>query len=399
MIKRNNIRHYIGAGALLALLPCSALADAGFSYSGYARVVAGYSDESAARYEGYSNQVSLDEHTLLGLQGELQLSDQLSITGQALAHSGEFQSSGLEWLYLSYRPTKNLDIKLGQMRTPFFDYSDVLDIGFGYHWVLAPREMYNDFVFKNFQGVDVRYQWVGKQFTTRIEGYFGSIEEDTQFQGTTVRTEVDDLKGLIAEVSWNGWQARASYHQSRVNLQIPELDALSQVLRGVGFERSAESLSTEEVARFTQASLAYESLSYFVRSEFSRIYLPFDFAPDIESFYLTSGIYVGDVTYHITFAKRIDRKEAPQTEIPFGVAPELDTLAFAYNQVFDNIPDDDVRSVTVGARWDIKHNMALKFELKRVLGEKGTPSSFTDLQPGEFDAKATVALAAVEVVF
>ena len=396
----SRIFYWLAALCAASIAPFATAANQeGFTYSGYARLVGGYSDEPYAKYEGYTNQFSLDEHSLLGLQGEFRFNESLSLTGQVLAHSGEFQSSGIEWLYLTYRPVKNLDIKLGQMRTPFFDYSDVLDVGFAYHWILAPREMYNDFVFKNLKGVDARYQWVGRHVTARLEAYYGNIDEDSQFQGQTVRTEVNDLTGIIGELSFGNWHARLSHHQANVSLDIPQFDALAQVLRASGFNASADSIATDSQPHFVQASLSYEALNYFIRAERSRILVPFDFSPDIKSFYVSAGIRHGELTLHATFAKRVDSNQPPLQEIPVGVAPELDALASAYQLVFDSTPEGDVRSVTVGARWDFRPNTALKFEVKRVMGERGEQSSFSDIRSDKFDSYATVAMAALEVVF
>ena len=60
----------------------SAQAEDNLQFSGFARVVMGYLDDSNAEYAGYDDSISLGEQSLLGLQADYQFNETLSITGQ-----------------------------------------------------------------------------------------------------------------------------------------------------------------------------------------------------------------------------------------------------------------------------------------------------------------------------
>lgn len=120
----------------------SAESDDNLQFSGFARVVVGYLDDAQADYLNYDNSISIDNESLIGLQADYQIIDDLAITGQLIGHSGNKRDSGIEWLYLTYTPSNTLKFKIGKQRTPFLSYSDVIDVGYAYPWATLPQQTY-----------------------------------------------------------------------------------------------------------------------------------------------------------------------------------------------------------------------------------------------------------------
>ena len=67
-------------------------------FSGFARVIMGYLDDENAEYVGYDNSISIDQQSLLGLQADYRLSEEIAFTGQVVGYTDDQRSSGLEWL-------------------------------------------------------------------------------------------------------------------------------------------------------------------------------------------------------------------------------------------------------------------------------------------------------------
>ena len=121
-------------------------------FSGFARLVGGYLDEEKATYLDYDDSISFGEHSLFALQTDVDFSEQFSFTTQLLAHASHRRDSGVEWAYLTYRPTRNWQFKAGKLRTPFFMYSDTLDVGLAYPWIVPPQQVYLPYVFPSILG-------------------------------------------------------------------------------------------------------------------------------------------------------------------------------------------------------------------------------------------------------
>ena len=72
--------------------------------SGFGRLVAGYLDDNNVSFEGYTNELTFSEQSLLAIQADYHLTDTLSVTSQLLAHNNSERDSGIEWFYLTYEP-------------------------------------------------------------------------------------------------------------------------------------------------------------------------------------------------------------------------------------------------------------------------------------------------------
>lgn len=367
-------------------------------FSGFGRIVTGQIDDSGVSYSGYDDNFTFDQNSLLGLQGQLQFNDQFSATALGLVQDND-SGSGVEWLYLSYRPTNTLNIKLGQMQTPFYSLSDSLDVGYSYPWAIAPKEVYNDFVFKTFQGIDARYTFVVNDITAHIEAYYGGFDDDIYANDTIIETEVDELSGLISELRIANIKLRTSYHTGDVDLDLAETEQFADILSASGFNRSAASLNADGNTEFYQISAGYDSLTYFLKAEWVSINTSSDFLRDIQAYYLSYGYYFGKVTALITYARKKDKSVDAVDEIPIGVSEQLDQLAFGYQAIYAFREEDDIESWALDLRWDFRKNMALKAEYKHITSENIRDSAFLVDDGVEFDRTSNLLLLALEWVF
>lgn len=385
--------------ALWGLLIPNTCQGVDYEFSGYSRVVAGILDDSELSYFGYDDSLSFDNNSLLGLQGRVDFTEQWSVTGLALAHSKDSIDSGIEWLYVSWQPLDALTVKAGKMQTPFFSLSDVLDIGYAYPWVMAPREVYNDFIFESYQGIDLRYTLALGEATLALEGYYGFFKDDISINSSVAHTEVDDMRGSIAELSWQNWRLRASYHTGDVEVEMPELESLALALGQAGFTSSAGNLETQEQVDFIQLSAEYDSLSYFFKAEYADTRMAMEYFPEIKSFYLTAGYHFDLISTYLTYGQRRDSLLQVADEIPSGVSPELDALNAAYSMAQEERIKEKVDSWTLGVRWDFRDDMALKTEIKNIHVESHNSTILVSDDGAHSNRRANLLLVAWEWVF
>ncbi|ARU54186.1 porin [Oleiphilus messinensis] len=393
---------YIPAAILhvfLILLAQSAFAGNG-SVSGFGRLIGGYLDQADVNYKTYNNSLSFDT-SLIGLQGIYQFSEYFDVTAQVIWTPDNNRDSGLEWLYTSIKPTHNLNLKLGKLRTPFFALSEVLDVGFAYPWITPPEEVYINFVFNTFEGLDVRYDFSYEDLSGGIEIYYGRNDDKIRLNNLTIDSEVKDLFGLITEFNLFQFQIRATYHSGNVDLMLNETQRLRSALRDAGFINSAKSLSPAAEVDYYQFSVHYETLDYFVRTEIVHFNTEAGIYQDITGYYLTGGLYIDTLTLHLTYSQRKDSlNRAFIGEIPIGVDSTFDALAQAYDTTLQAREKEDVNSVTLGVRWDASPNLALKADVKHIKSRKGNNTiTFSSQQNSEFDGKAFLFLFALETVF
>ncbi|WP_034475181.1 hypothetical protein [Aestuariibacter salexigens] len=368
--------------------------------SGFARIVGGYLDTDLASYEGYHDSFSLSEQSLLGLQAEFSVTDKLTLVAQGLLHSGEERDSGIEWLYLNFEPSQHVQLKAGKLRTPFFNYSDVLDVGFAYPWITPPQQTYSSFLFSTYEGVSATLRFPLEYFSASLEGYYGTFEDELLLTGTRVYTDIKRLNGLVLNLQGANLNFRGSYHQtSDLDVNFAELGDLENIIRGAGFERTADSLAFDAGVQVFQLSASYNDLSYFGSVEWMRIATDVLLSPEVDSYYITAGFHYYPFQFYATFANSDISYRAGVNEIPVRLVPELDQLRGAYDFLLDARPVDNLESLSFGARWDISASLAMKFEWTALNGNRGERSFYETIERADFSRNANLYQVALEWVF
>ncbi|MBU3021675.1 hypothetical protein [Aestuariibacter sp. A3R04] len=386
-------------GVVTATPNARAFAD-NLEISGFARVVGGVIDTDKAEFEGYDERFSISEQSLLAAQGDLAVTDNLSLSMQLLAHSSEDRDSGVEWLYLTYDPTAAWTFKLGKLRTPFFLYSDVIDVGFAYPWITAPEPVYGGFLFSNYLGGTATYRFQYNQAHFSVEAYYGSYDGTFDRAGEETNIEVDEIKGIIFSAQKGRLSARVSaIVSSDFYADIPGFDEFADLLDGYGYNDNAALFRFDSDATAYQASLQYDALDYFAYAEVINIQSDLISVPEVNAFYITLGRNINDYQLFATFASSTSRNDIPENHIPKGTNPQLNSLSFAYDEITSNLPLYDLNSLSLGARWNFRYNLSAKAEITWLKGEPGQNSFYSQINDDKFNRQAFLSQVALEWLF
>lgn len=352
--------------------------------SGFGRIVGGYIDVTSGnedlRFVDYENKdFSFSSQSLIGMQVDASYSKKLKLSAQAVAHSNEKRESGLEWLYLSYKPNDKLTTKIGKLRLPFFNYSDVINVGYAYQWITPPRQVYLDYLFSNYNGVNVQYSQALEDAIIQIEGSYGQFDDDIMVQGQSTNVKVDDLRGVVLKFIDGAYTTRLSYHEGFVFDVVTPLDTLAENLVIAGFKRQADVFNTKGKVSTSQFGIAYNSLTYFYDIEIISIDSDIITISDSNSGQITLGYNVNDLSIYANYAVSLAHTDILANQIPLGLDPRLDQLSFVYDQTSEKVQNsqDELQSYSLGLRWDFRPNFALKFEISRHIGEKNKRAFFS----------------------
>jgi hypothetical protein len=280
-----------------------------------------------------------------------------------------------------------------------FNYSDVIDVGFAYSWITPPTQVYTTYIFSEFDGILSRYEFTTKSVSGSVGAYLGQFDGDIQIVGVEQDTKVDYVGGVFASVNLDNFTFSAAYHKGKVEADILQLDAFEDLLRMFNFNSSADELSIDDKASFFKIGLTYNSLDFFVESEFTKIKANSSFVPAVDASYLMAGYNFSPFSVHATVAQSKVHYQAPVNEIPLGVNPQLDALHYGFNQIFASLPIDNLKSLTLGTRYDWKHNIAFKAEVTVLKGDDNERSFFIVTDTSLPEREATLFQLAAEWVF
>lgn len=370
--------------AILAMTTLSHVAAASdisenLDISGFARGVVGFLDHNTRSFEGYTDEFSIVEQSLIALQPTYTFNDQFSLTSQLIAHASDDRDSGIEWLYLSYQPDSAWHLRAGKLRMPFFIYSDSIDVGYSYPWVTAPVQVYNNYLFSTFNGASASYNHSGSELGLNVEIYSGEFDGDLYLAGTRVDVDakVSNLAGIFTTINSNNLSLRLSYHSGQNDTTIPFVNKIRQTLYQYNLLESAQSLESSGNVYALQASLSYDRLNSFYKAEWVQTVTGFEIAPKVTGAYAMAGYIWNDWTVHATYSVSEYSEIRPANELPTTPTgnPELDQLSTAYYQTVASTPNGTLESYTLGTRWDFRLDMALKAEISRFQ-ESRNPSGF-----------------------
>ena len=353
----------LAAAVLLACSPAAFSDD--LNINGFMNVTAGNLSTEDISLDGYDDGVSFDVGTVVGLQMSKQVNDTTSATVQLISRGSDNYSTEASWAYVTYAANENTDIRMGRLRTPFFYYSDFLEVGYAYNWVRPPSIVYRLDEFSSISGVDVTHRFAIGGMDGSIQAYTGRYNDDFTLSGDTYHIELRRAAGMVFSLNSGDFGARLSYHQADLTLDAnaalagPNGRALDNLaaggaLAGVGDEFTAD----EDKAKFYQASVSYDNGSTAVIAEWTALDQTTALLNDDSAYLISAAQRFGDATVHLTYTVAEDDLES-------GVVGQVQKNA-----------ESKENSIILGMRYDYDSSTAFKVDIQQhdeelVNGAKG----------------------------
>ncbi len=320
-------------------------------------------------YAGYDQHFNTSPDTTLGFQVRAEINEKISAASQLLAEGKDSFDVEAEWAYLSYQAIPYWTIRAGQLKTAYFMFSDILDVGYAYPWIRPPSQTYNPIRLPTFQGLDTVYNHAIGHWDGLLQVYYGRLKDSIMSSQGTVDTDIDTMAGIAWSMTYNyKLTLRAVYHTSHVTTTLPNDETATFVaaLRANNYGAIADALVLErDHIQYFGLGAHYEDQSWVFISE----YTLFDvkeqsYLSDENSFYATLGYRHGNILYHFTYDYR---KGTPDytianalKNIPSTQSPEYDLSVNTFTYLGSEFHNSDY---TLGLRYDFAKNTALKVEL------------------------------------
>ncbi|MCA3222505.1 MAG: hypothetical protein ING41_08995 [Burkholderiales bacterium] len=362
-----------------------------------AEPIISFQQESPAR-KGWSGRLD----TVAGLQADLRLLESTSATLQGVVRAGEDFEPRLRMAYLRQQFGADAAVRVGRFRSPFYLDSDVSEIGYAYLMARPPMPIYGFLanLVPHVDGADIQWRRSFGSFGVLVQGYGGRSSSDFYFFNTTpvdkAEFKFSDIYGLALTVGFANVTVRGSHTRGdQFTLRSPLLDqfngGLSQVAGGLRAVASAPLLPAPVAAGLTAKAAAidsyrnpydgqpsYTSLGFDANIDRWRLigeWVAFDSRSPLvgrsRGGQLTAGYTWGNVTPFVSVARNSRRSGTLDTGAlsPTGLDPQLDGAIAQLNAAFVAaalFADRSASSVSVGLRWDVRENAAIKLQFDQV---------------------------------
>jgi hypothetical protein len=345
--------------ALFAAVSTPAFAEV--NISGFGQVVAGTSGDEIETIYNYDDKVDFTQESLFALQIDGEMTDGFSATVQLVARGAEDFDPEFAWAYITYDISDAFDLRAGRFRAPFYRYSDFLEVGYAYHWTRVPATVYDTLAVTTIDGVNLSHSTFVGDWYSRVQLVAGSRDADIGTEESPAPLKNDDILGVSWDLSYEWFSARAAYFRTTATLEFAEFAPVLDAIAASGYPDVADRIAFEEDAgTFLGFSLEGDWDNYFAGAEWVRREADESFLNDVRSWYVTGGTRIGPWTFHLTYA---ENDAQAQTEEISGlpVTSPLYPLTFGFLSSFAS----EYQSLNIGARWDVRSNVALKFDVEQ----------------------------------
>ena len=386
------------------------------SFSGYGTAGAALSNEERGDYlvdafkpngPGHTDKVSVKVDSRLGGQATAELAPRLSAVVQVLMQQNYDDSwrPRVEWANLKFQATDELALRAGRVVLPVFMVTDSRRVGYANPWVRPPVELYSLVPVTSSDGADAIWRAPLGSLANSLQLTVG--RSDSRYPnasgfdaGTAEARRIVAVNDTIESGAFTG---RITYGEARLTVAAyrPLFDAFAQ-FGPAGAEIAQRYSVDDRRVTFSGVAASYDPGAWFLMAEWAR----FDTRSVIgrkSAGYASAGVRLGKVTPYATYARL--KAESPRSDpgVPLaGLPPALAGLGGALNAALNRqlaaLPEQS--TVSLGARWDVVRNAALKVQWDHVRLGSGSYGTFGNIQPGfPLGGAVNVYSAVVDFVF
>lgn len=326
----------------------------------------GYHNEfsHAPQYGG----VSIFSGSVGGLQLDADLLPKLSATVQGVVKERSKQDlfNFLDWAFLRYQVTPNTTIRAGRMGIDLFMLSEYRNVGFAYLWARPVLEFYMPISLSHFDGFDIKYSRRIAPGFFEIKVYGGQTGSDITVSRGDLSLRERPFFGANASLETDHWKFRLTFASAEVHaIRNQPYHQLQNALNNVPpafwpqAAEVADHISAEgKQSSYYSAGIAYDKNAWVVQSEFAWFDSKWP-SVNLTNGYLSVGRRFGPVTWYSigSYAKSLNSPLNLLTDpaAPASIARLQDITETAFNRTLI-----DQNTFSLGARWDLNHQTALK---------------------------------------
>lgn len=335
--------------------------------------------------------------SLLGVQANVQFSPDTEGVVQVVSryHADSSYRPELTWAFLRHDFSSDLSLRVGRLGTEFYMLGDSRLVGYANLSLRPTPDFYGSLVFSYIDGVDVSATVPVASGLLRGKVFWGQSPEKTPYaEGILWNLQGSDLAGGYLDYSTGPWQFRLSHVQVRFNHEMPVdalLRSIGDPLHGLPYLSLVPGMSMAgQHVNFSSLGLVYDKGPLNLQAMMNQIKHDGAAYADTKAGYVLAAYRLGSVTPYLGVSRSLsDREELPSSLVP-GVN-ELTALLVA--QSFT-----DQTTYTMGGRWDLQKNLALKAQVDWVRGQPSSKFPFKTVQT-EWGGHMTVFSLALDFVF
>jgi hypothetical protein len=337
--------------------------------------------------------------SLLGIQANIAFSPQTEAVLQAVSryHADGSYKPELTWAFLRHDFSPDFSLRAGRLGTEFFMLGDSRLVGYSNLTLRPPPDFYGSLVFSYIDGLDVSATFPVSSGLLSGKLFAGLSPEKTPYGlGTTWDQQGSLLVGGYLDFLDGAWQVRLSHAQVRFNHETPTdefLRLLGDPLLGTPYLALVPDMAIVDTwARFSSIGLVYDQGPLNIQFMLNRIKQDSPSYADSKAGYVQAAYRFQSVTPYLGISRSLTSREPiPNSIFPIPGVDSITNMLVAQGHL-------DQHTYTLGGRWDVHKNLALKAQVDWIRGTAASLFLVKNQQPS-WDGNMTVFSLALDFVF
>jgi hypothetical protein len=336
--------------------------------------------------------------TVLGVQANWQILPELEVVGQLVSryHYDDNRDPRLDWAFIKWVPDSRLSLRLGRIGSDIMMRADARVVGYSSLTVRPSVDFFGTLIFSSLDGADVSLTLPIGEGLIRSKLFSGVVEEKVSGSFGTWDTTGSHVYGGIVDYFIGPWQLRFSAAAARYsnNIDTPQANQLTDGLyaaadaTGIDDARiAADGLATKGAHSYYHSLGAiYDKGPLQIQAAVNNITTDMDSFQNSQSGYLLAGYRIKEVTPYVGISRWVSTPKDVVTGLPDTLATPGGTIDFSeLNQGYQATLDAtgaNQTTYTLGARWDVFPNIALKFQWDAIRGNEDSKTPYAGAQTG-----------------
>lgn len=276
----------------------------------------------------------------------------------------------VEWAYVSYPLTSEVDLKVGRTVAPIFLMSDYRNLNYAQTTARPQSEIYqvNPITFQD--GATARWDKKLGAGNLQLEGFFGKTK--VSVAGGDV--DLNRVKGLSLKYGQDSWSIRGGYSWYNASIKAPTVEANLKNLMSLpaaacsncATEIAAVAPTTGITATIRTLGASYDDGEWIAQAEWAKRETNSVVIVGVSGWNILGARRIGDFTPFVgygSFSHDAEKSHlAPGPFAPAALKAQLNYL----NQSFIGTGDSGRDVMSLGVRWDFAKNLALKAQVERA---------------------------------
>lgn len=309
----------------------------------------------------------------------------------------------LEWANLKYDLTEQAYLRAGRFVSPTFMMSESRMVGYTQLTTRPITEVYLLSPITYMNGVDGGYKFSLGSSLVKTRLGFGQLKQEINQVNGTLDFKFD-VKSFDTSIENNGSTFRFAYQRLTMTVSNDALDAYDVGINNLVNNNVANAIAVRDIMShkdvpidFWVLGYTYDKGKYIFQTEYAYRNMGSDFAQSLAGYYVLGGYRIGQWTPYVSVSRMMHKGSAN--------LPPLDTsLSGGFGGLISAVNEGSTYAIhrsawSLGVKWDLKENMAVKLQYDRVDKPASSRAEFVNDTPEFFNGHRKIGLISATLDF